>query len=75
MSARLGVQLVTYHNGFEQLLRTLRGVQATITKARAEQLVRDVTVRMGDCAERQWYSAECEPECGTAVRDRGRGYQ
>lgn len=56
MSARLGVQLVTYHNEFEQLLRTLQGVEATVAKARAEHVVADVTVRMGDCAERRWYS-------------------
>ena len=58
MSARLGVQLVTYRNGFDQLLRTLRGVEATVAKARAAQLVGDVTVRMGDCAEHEWYSAD-----------------
>jgi len=57
MSARLGVQLVTYRNGFEQLRRTLQGVEATVAKAKAAQLVGDVTVRMGDCAEREWYSA------------------
>jgi len=56
MSARLGVQLVTYHNEFEHLLRTLQGVEATVAKARAGQLVDEVTVRMGDCAERPWYS-------------------
>jgi GT2 family glycosyltransferase len=67
MSARLGVQLVTYHNGFEQLLRTLRGVEATIAKARAGQLVGDVTVRMGDCAERQWYSADELAQFAAAV--------
>ena len=50
MSARLGVQLVTYHNESAQLLRTLQGVEATVAKARARDLVADVTVRMGDCA-------------------------
>jgi hypothetical protein len=58
MSDRLGVQLVTYHNGFEQLMRTLQGVEATVAKARSLQLVGNVTVRIGDCAERQWYSDE-----------------
>jgi hypothetical protein len=67
MSARLGVQLVTYHNGFEQLLRTLRGVEATVAKARAGQLVGDVTVRMGDCAEREWYSADELAQFAAAV--------
>ena len=67
MSARLGVQLVTYHNGFEQLLRTLRGVEATVAKARAAQLVGDVTVRMGDCSEREWYSADELEQFAAAV--------
>ncbi len=56
MSARLGVQLVTYHNEFRQLLRTLQGVEATVVKARATGSVGDVSVRMGDCAERRWYT-------------------
>ena len=67
MSARLGVQLVVYHNGFEQLLRTLRGVEATVAKARAGQLIGDVAVRMGDCAEREWYSADELAQFAAAV--------
>ena len=56
MSARIGVQLVTYQNEAAQLLRTLQAVEATITRARARRDVGDVTVRMGDCADRRWYS-------------------
>jgi hypothetical protein len=67
MSARLGVQLVTYHNGCEQLLRTLHGVEATVAKARAADLVGEVTVRMGDCAEHQWYSDDELAQFAAAV--------
>lgn len=58
MSARLGVQLVTYHNDAQQLLRALHGIAATVARAQERELIGAVTVRMGDCAERQWYSAD-----------------
>jgi hypothetical protein len=75
MSARLGVQLVTYHNGSAQLLRTLQGVEATVAKARALDLVGDVTVRMGDSAERQWYSEDELAEFAAAVPSAAFSYQ
>lgn len=56
MSARIGVQLVTYHNDADQLLRTLTAVEATVNKARRNHDIGRVAVRMGDCAERQWYT-------------------